>query len=345
VRADVAEWPRNGLETLVGCPVCGATGRELLHSGLTDRIWFTAPGSWTLHRCTGCGSAFLDPRPDRPSIGLAYEHYYTHGDPAAERPRPAETLRAALANGYLRARYGYRHGRSSRLGPLVAALLPKRRWHVDHSVRHLRLDPGRNRLLDVGCGDGAFLAGMKEAGWEAHGVEPDAAAAGRARANGLSVVGAPLEEAEGELEPASFDAVTLNHVLEHFHDPVEALRICRRLLRPGGTLWLATPNLDARGHATFGPAWSGLDPPRHLVVFTRASLVGAVESTGFAVRRFPTPYAAQSSYGLSAAVAAGHDPFRTPATRGTVVRQVAADFLVRFRPGRAEEIVLVAEAV
>jgi SAM-dependent methyltransferase len=322
--------------------VCGGDERELLHEGLTDRIWFTAAGSWTLHRCATCRSAFLDPRPDRDTLGLAYERYYTH-DEAPPPPAPtAGGLRAAIANGYLNAQYGYELGPASRLGPLVATLLPKRRWYADHAVRHLRLEPGRNRLLDVGCGDGSFLAGMREAGWEVQGLEPDAAAAERVGRSGIPVVDTPLEESS--FAPGSFDAVTLNHVVEHFHDPLEALRICRDVLRRGGTLWLATPNLDSTGHKTFGPAWSGLDPPRHLVLFTRGSLTSAVERAGFAVRALPTPYMAASSFGLSAAVAAGRDPLRSPVTRRTINRIRAADLLVRFKPERAEEIVLIAEA-
>ena len=342
-RADVSEWPSDGLERVPQCPVCGSEDRELLYEGLTDRIWFTAAGSWTLHRCQACLSAFLDPRPDRETIGLAYETYYTHEDAPPPAPLRAEGFRTSIRDGYLNARYGYQLAPSSRLGPLVATLLPKRRWYADHLVRHLRLEPGRNRLLDVGCGDGSFLAGMRDAGWEVQGLEPDTAAAERVRRNGIPVVDTPLEESS--FAPGSFDAVTLNHVLEHFHDPMEALRICRGVLRPGGTVWLATPNLDATGHATFGPAWIGLDPPRHLVLFTRESLVGAVERAGFAVRSLPTAYMATPSFALSAAVAAGHDPLRSPATRRTMARRFAADFLVRFKPERAEEIELIAEAV
>jgi SAM-dependent methyltransferase len=342
-RADVPEWPSDGLEAVPSCPVCAGEHRQVLYEGLTDRIFFTAPGRWTLHRCADCGSVFLDPRPDRATIGLAYANYYTHAEGPAARPPRAERVRDAIRNGYLNARYGYELAPASRLGPVIAALLPKRRWYADHLVRHLEREPGRNRLLDVGCGDGAFLAGMQDAGWQVQGLEPDAAAAERARRSGVPVVDAPLEQAP--FAPASFDAVTLQHVVEHFHDPLEALRICRRLLRPGGTLWLATPNLDARGHAAFGRDWLGLDPPRHLVLFTRSSLAGAVERAGFAVRAFPTAYMASPSFPVSAAIAAGRDPSEPAPDLRMRGRVLAADVLVRHVPKRAEEIVLIAEAV
>lgn len=332
----------DGLETVDRCPVCGGAERSVLYANLTDRIFFSAPGRWTLHRCENCGSAFLDPRPDRATIGLAYGAYYTHDEGKLPDRPVAANIRDAIRNGYLHARYGYDLGPSSRLGPLVAGLLPKRRWYADHMVRHLERKPG-GRLLDVGSGNAAFLAGMKNAGWDVEGLEPDPEAAERSRRGGIPVAASTLEESQ--LEPASFDAVTLNHVIEHLHDPPEALRICRRVLKPGGTLWLATPNLDARGHAIFGRDWTGLDPPRHLVLFTRGSLVGAVERAGFAVRRLPTAYMADQTFPASAAVAAGRPIVGATADRRLRPRVIAADLLVRFAPGRAEDVALIAEAV
>jgi hypothetical protein len=60
-----------------------------------------------------------------------------------------------------------------------------------------------------------------------------------------------------------------------------ALRECARLLKPGGTFWLATPNMDAPGHKKFGPHWRGLEPPRHLILFTADALIQAMTEAGF----------------------------------------------------------------
>jgi SAM-dependent methyltransferase len=341
---EAPDWPQEELESVPRCPVCADKRRTLLYEGLVDGLWFCAGGGWTLHRCLACSSAFLDPRPNRTTIGRAYAEYYTHDKAQPPGQLRAAAPRAALRNGYLNARYGYELSPASRLGPIIARLFPKRRFYADRAVRNLEGPRGGpRRLLDVGCGEGTFLVEMREAGWEVHGLEPDAEAAAVAAAAGVPVVSAPIEEAS--LEPGSFDAVTMNHVIEHLHDPVEALRRCHRVLRPGGMLWIATPNLDARGHAVFGADWIGLDPPRHLVLFTRDSLTQAVEDSGFTRDAFAVDYTAEYVFPRSATVAARENPRDRDAlaVRRNRLAILAADLLTRVAPGRTEEIVLIAK--
>jgi SAM-dependent methyltransferase len=288
-----------------------------------------------------CGSAYLNPRPTPNTIGRAYTSYYTH---SAEPESNGEGLRAAVLNGYLNARYGYNLRPASRMGPLVARLFPKRRWYADRLVRNLSAPAGRGRLLDVGCGAGEFLAQMSAAGWKVEGLEPDRAAAERARALGVPVVNTALEDSD--FGPNFFDAISMSHVLEHLHDPLGALRICRRILKPRGVLWIATPNLEARGHTVFGRDWIGLDPPRHLVLFTRSSLAAALQYAGFERQRFLADYSAERVFPCSATVAAGEDP-RDPevvSRHRSSLRILGADIVARFAPRRAEELVVLAAA-
>src|SRR6266852_6812100 len=72
------DWPSEGLEAVKCCPVCDSGQRTQLYSNLIDNVFYTAPGHWTLYRCQGCGSAYLDPRPTPEFIHLAYRNYYTH---------------------------------------------------------------------------------------------------------------------------------------------------------------------------------------------------------------------------------------------------------------------------
>ncbi len=78
------------------------------------------------------------------------------------------------------------------------------------------------------------------------------------------------------------------HVIEHLFDPIGTLKICRRLLKPGGRLLVVTPNAASLGHAAFKAAWRGLEVPRHLFLFSRESLEICLEQAGFRVTRLRT---------------------------------------------------------
>jgi 2-polyprenyl-3-methyl-5-hydroxy-6-metoxy-1,4-benzoquinol methylase len=339
-QAPALEWPPADLEAVAACPVCGSARREILYDGLSDRVWFCGGGGWSLRRCLECSAAFLDPRPDRESIGRAYASYYTHSEEAPEPEPAAAHARASLRNGYVNARYGYDFTPASRVGPLLARLFPKKRSFADRSVRNLPR-PVAGRLLDVGCGQGTFLEEMRQAGWEVEGVEPDPSAAALARANNIPVLEASFEDAP--LRAGSYDAVTMNHVIEHFHEPVEALRIARQLLRPGGILWIATPNLASRGHGVFGRDWIGLDPPRHLVLFDRTSLSRAVRQADLEVVGFGSDYSAQLYFPGSATIASGGNPQEDDevALHRNRLSILLADLVARVAPERAENVVLI----
>ncbi|MCU0296548.1 MAG: methyltransferase domain-containing protein, partial [Candidatus Nanopelagicales bacterium] len=246
-------WPARGLERVDACPVCGSRLRELLHDGLRDRIFFCAPGEWTLYRCSGCGSGYLDPRPTRETIHLAYRNYFTHAISAQRRLSPRQPFSKVFANGYRNWRFGTNDQPSSRLGVLVKALQPRRRAEIDAEMRNL-LNPGPGAtLLDIGCGNGQLLARARAIGWKAVGVDPDPQAAEVARSRGLDVRVGGVEVLGSE--QGQFDRITMSHVIEHVHDPLTLLRACHRLLREGGQVWIETPNLDSLGHSIYGENW------------------------------------------------------------------------------------------
>jgi 2-polyprenyl-3-methyl-5-hydroxy-6-metoxy-1,4-benzoquinol methylase len=303
-------WPADGLERVPDCPICGSSARSLLHEGLSDQIFFAAPGAWDLWQCARCRSAWLDPRPDEATIGIAYGSYYTHADTQRPQPQNAfERLRAALGNGYRNSRYGTHLSPASPLGRPLAALLPPLRWPVDTAYRFMpRRLPGKTmHVLDVGCGNGAWLEMARDAGWEVGGVEPDPVSREQAGTRGFEV---REGIADWLTEPGTFDYVTMSHVIEHVHDPLALLRDSLTLLRPGGGLFVDTPNIDAFGHQLYGRHWRGLEPPRHLILFNRASLSKAVSSAGF--RNIRYPFRLYPMHGLSEQsrrIAAGLDPY------------------------------------
>jgi SAM-dependent methyltransferase len=263
------------------CPVCGGAGVPL-HGPQPDRL-FHAPGQWRTARCAtaGCDAAWLDPAPLPEDLPLAYVDYYTHS-PGAADPHPGRLKRGYrwLRDGFLARRYGYACGARPRLQRALGGLLylaPLRRASIEDDVRRLPAQPG-GRLLDVGCGAGDWLCEMRARGWAGQGVDVDAAAVETARARGLDV---RLGSLEAQAYPdGAFDAVTLNHVVEHLPDAAATLRECRRVLRPGGMLVVATPNGASLGHALFGTRWRGLEPPRHLQLFGPRSLAAVMREAG-----------------------------------------------------------------
>ena len=328
-------WPIGGLERVPECPACDGTERELLHAGLTDRLFGCAPGTWKLWRCSACSSAYLDPRPTEETILLAYDDYFTHEDTVDRPDAPLGRLRESLANGYLNARYAARLRPASRLGPAVVKLFPLRRVKTDREVRHLVRPERGGTVLDVGCGNGDFLVQAQRAGWRALGVDPDPDAVASLPSSRSERE--PGHDRDGRPAAGSLDAVTFAHVIEHLHHPRRALARAHELLRPGGVLWLATPNLSSAGHARFGPEWLGLDPPRHLVVFTRAALERAVVEAGFEIDARPTASFTSWIYGRSARLAGDGRP--SAAAR---LRTRLSDARALARPARAEELLLVA---
>jgi 2-polyprenyl-3-methyl-5-hydroxy-6-metoxy-1,4-benzoquinol methylase len=279
------ELPETGKIRAVPCPLCilcGGEGRQI-YSEQPDRL-FGAEGSWNLKRCANpvCGLVWLDPMPLTEDIGKAYANYYTHASrESAGRKGMMGRIFAAMQRAYLANKFNYTTGRSSFVTRCLGRLLylfPIRRRGLDGDVRFLAARPG-GRLLDVGCGSGDWLMFMRGLGWQVSGNDFDANAVKTAQGRGLDVECASLEQ---QKHPGgAFDAVTLSHVIEHVPDPVQTLAECRRILKPGGKLVLFTPNASSLSHRVFKNDWRGLEPPRHLHVFSTESMRPLLERAGF----------------------------------------------------------------
>lgn len=228
-------------------PPCAARGHVPEPAPLLrgrDR-WHGVPGEFVVVRCATCGMGGTSPRLTGEALAAYYPStYYAHGSGAAPtgggRARPAD----------------YVDGLRLRLALLVGAFRP--------------LFRRRGRLLDVGCGTGELAAYFAGRGWRASGVEPSAGAVAAAATRGIEMHHGTIEDAPWP--PATFDAVTFNHALEHVPDPLETLRHARRLVRPGGVVLVSVPNFGSWQRRVFGGRWFQLDLPRHLQHLDRGSI-------------------------------------------------------------------------
>ena len=174
------------------------------------------------------------------------------------------------------------HYKGSRVGDWLKARYSRR---VGRRIRDEVSD--RGRILDLGCADGSFLAALEALGsWELFGIDlnPNVVAAPRSPRLRLRV---------GQLEPGTypeefFDAIVATHLVEHVHDPVEMLRTCLLILRPGGILIGELPNLDCWDLRLFGRYWGGLHLPRHLFFWDQRGFRELGRRGGFeSVETFP----------------------------------------------------------
>lgn len=313
------DWPKADLEYLGKCPVCDNEARSIAYSGLKDRIFFSAPGTWTSWRCENCGVAYLDPRPTLRSIGRAYETYYTHdAGPAGGTTetflfRAQRKLRQLIKNSYLNRNFRYSFRSYLPLGWLAFALQPARSFRTAGFIRHLPWPAGGcGRLLDIGCGSGSFLQlARDELGYEVEGLEIDPAARRVAEGRGLKIHAGPMPGSG--LAEGQFDQITLSHVVEHFHDPKGALAEAFRLLKPGGRIWIQVPNVAAQSLERFGINSLLLDAPRHLVMFDTESLTALLKDLQFKnIRGLDLGKVSGSlDFRLSWMVERGMDPFCT----------------------------------
>lgn len=231
---------------VVPCACCGSTQHVVACVG--DRYDF---GLRTVV-CVECGLIFTNPRPTAEWFEAFYRlHYRTYYE---EVVTPDEEY---LGRDWVR-------GRQSR----------NVQWLQGVGL------PSEGRLLDVGSAEGTFLRLFEDGfpRWQAQGVEPSADFSAFARRHfGLrNVTTARLEDLESW--PANeFDLITINHVLEHLLDPDWFFSVARRMLKPGGHLFIDVPDAESQSRGI------GNLHIAHVYHFSMASLGNFLSKHGFEV--------------------------------------------------------------
>ncbi len=134
------------------------------------------------------------------------------------------------------------------------------------------------RLLEVGCSTGFFLNAARLS-YEVTGVEPSLWARRCAQEKlKLPVAAATLEQAGFPKD--RFDVVAAIDVIEHVPDPLELMREIARVTRPGGIVYLVTPDIGSLSAKILRGRWWGLRPA-HITYFSRHTLAALLEKSGF----------------------------------------------------------------
>lgn len=228
------------------CGICGGTAGAFLFSA-RDFNFHTTDESFSIVRCSACGTAQTVPRPPEDSLSRFYppSYYPTGGyDPAYYRRR----------------------------------IRPPQRDKLEIVVR---FRPS-GTLLDVGCGAGFFVREASQYGFSAQGIEFSREAVEFGMREG-DIRLAEGDLLQTQFPDSSFDIVTLWHVLEHLPRPAETLQKIRALLKPGGILAIAVPNFDSVQARVFRGRWYHLEVPRHLYHFTPGTLRRLLDAEGFDV--------------------------------------------------------------
>lgn len=128
---------------------------------------------------------------------------------------------------------------------------------------------GREKILDVGCGQGDFLAACKDIRVTAMGIDADGDYINFCKKRGYNVKIGDIYRIPYRKE--SYDGVFSQSVFEHLTDPLKAIGEINRVLKPGGLVIISTPT----------PSSSFWDDPTHVRPHTPKSLRLMLEMGGF----------------------------------------------------------------
>lgn len=219
----------------VPCNLCGSVHVSIL----SQRSRSGAPLRTVA--CRQCGLVWSDPRPH--DTRQFYEQDYRLAYKRTYEPRAKHVLRA---------------------GQVALSRFEKIR-----SCLH-----GRMRILDVGSGGGEFAYLLKSLGHEVRGIEPNQGyATFAAKQYGLDITQGFIGDVD--LPQASYDLITIWHVLEHTEDPRAVLRQLQCALRPGGLLLVEVPNVEATCQSPRGTFHEA-----HLYNFNAATLAWLANKAG-----------------------------------------------------------------
>lgn len=243
------------------CPTCESNNRR---EALIATDHTVSKESFSIQQCLDCGLLYTCPCPAPAEIGGYYqsEAYISHTD--------------------------RRRGLLEQLYHIIRAKAIRSKLHLIQQYR-----PGGN-LLDLGAGTGAFAKAAGSTGYSVQAVEPSPEARRVAiETNGINAFG----NLEALPDTVPLHIVTMWHVMEHLHTPLDTLRTLHKRMASKALLIIAVPNRRSWDAHYYGPSWAAWDVPRHLSHFDEQDIENALKRADLRLIRkrpmwFDAPYVA-----------------------------------------------------
>jgi 2-polyprenyl-3-methyl-5-hydroxy-6-metoxy-1,4-benzoquinol methylase len=151
-------------------------------------------------------------------------------------------------------------------------------------IRRLKWRTKGRRFIDVGCNVGFAVEAARSCGFDALGVDIDAAAIDEAQRLFPACRFEQRDVADVADVESSFDVIYSSEVIEHLPDPTTFLKHLKRILAPDGVVFLTTPDMQHRslpGRAADLIATDAIRPPEHLLYLGRKATTALLRRAGF----------------------------------------------------------------
>ncbi len=156
---------------------------------------------------------------------------------------------------------------------------------LEHRVKFFKRKKKTGALLDIGCGNGYFLALCKKKGYDVQGLDISKFAAEYA----INTLNLPImisEISDADFQAAQFDIITLWHFLEHTQDPIQVIQSAKKWLKKNGIIIIEVPNFTGTDAQNQWDNWIGWQIPYHFYHFSPETLMKLLHLCGLTVTKF-----------------------------------------------------------
>ena len=206
------------------CGACGATGNTVCHhQRFIVPDGYPLPNEYDVAVCRRCGFVYADPAATQRDYDRFYCEWSKYDDLATATgggvsPFDADRLTVTASD--------------------IARALPSRAASI----------------LDAGCATGGLLTALRDRGFTAvAGLDPSPRCAAACRDRGFEAYVGSISSASAPAHMPKFDCVVFSHVLEHVHDIPAFFTAARRLLAPGGYIYIETPDATRYDDYLYAP--------------------------------------------------------------------------------------------